>query len=256
MKENRKSNKRENAHNFYGSLFAENPYWSSPYPNPDEAARLGKIMLFLSFIFQECSNLGRETRILDVGCGRGWLAKFASVYGVCHGIDPVHRSIESAKTNFPELDFYACDLSDFLRDHHFKPYDIVIASEVIEHVEDKNRFVQDLTKCLTSQGYLIITTPRGEEYQKWLKLNSMKQPVESWITEKDLQLLFHQHDFTPIKHDRVYLDLPEMSLLHRICANHRIHNLCMNLGMTWFLKGLKYISSFYQVWTFKYSFRQ
>lgn len=255
MKNDRKLNKRENAEDFYGSFFTEHPYWSTPYPNPDEAARLGKIMLFLSFISRSCSNSGRENRILDIGCGRGWLTKLASAYGVCHGIDPAHRSIEYARKSYPELDFYNCDLSGFLRNSHFKAYDIVIASEIIEHVVDKREFVRDLAKCLVPNGHAIITSPRGEIFKKWQRLGYENQPIEEWLTEKQLCLLFQCQHFQPILHDRVYINLSKMSFLNRLCASRRLLELLAPLRLMWFLKGLQYAAGFYQSWWFRLGIR-
>jgi len=235
---------------FYTKLFSENKFWSTPYPNNDEARRLAKIINFLSKIAEKSTNnLGVGLRILDVGCGRGWLTHQANIYGICEGIDPVVNSIEVARKFFPELTFYRGNIDDLLKSPNFKPYDVIIASEVIEHVLDKKKFVYELSRIIVPNGYVIITTPRGEEFQKWLRLGNEKQPIEDWISERNLYLLFKHYGYKYINHDRVYLDLPGMSFLHRL-SSRSSHKL-KKIGFTPLIKGLQYITGFYQVWLFQ-----
>jgi 2-polyprenyl-3-methyl-5-hydroxy-6-metoxy-1,4-benzoquinol methylase len=251
MRDTRKPNKRERAQDFYGALFTKHPYWSTSYPNADEAGRWSSISRFLSRIAQttQCNEGG--LRILDVGCGRGWLTRLSSIYGVCDGIEPVKDSISLARKYFPELRFVVSDLASFPAVADFKPYHVAIASEIIEHVVDKKEFVGDLTKCLVPEGHAIITTPRGELFKKWQRLGYGKQPIEEWLTEKDLCMLFQSHNFQPIMRDRVYIDLPRMSFMNRLCASRRLVELLTPLRLAWFLKGLQYAAGFYQSWWFR-----
>jgi 2-polyprenyl-3-methyl-5-hydroxy-6-metoxy-1,4-benzoquinol methylase len=237
---------------FYKRFFTEDTYWSSRFPNPNEALRLGKIVDYLSQIVQfQPYKDGHRLRILDVGCGRGWLTHLASVYGQCDGIDPVADVIAVARQHFPNLKFRAGVLNDVIQSPDFEPYDVVIASEVIEHVVDKQDFVAGISQCLAPNGYAILTTPRGEEYRKWLRLGYQQQPIETWLSERQLLSLFHTHQFQPISHDRVYLDLPYMSVLHFICASPRVKRFMEGLGLTWLRAGLLYQAGFYQVWWFR-----
>ena len=243
---------RHEIESYYSELFIEDPLWSANFPNPDEAARWAKISICLSHIAKariRCS--GERLRILDVGCGRGWMTRLAGVYGDCEGIDNVPEVIESAQRAFPGTNFFLGTVSALKRAPGFKPYDVLIASEVIEHVEDKEPFVEDLADCLHPGGHAVITTPRGEVFQKWLRLNHKRQPVEAWISEKELSLLFERHGFHPLSHDRVYLDLPAMSFLNRFCAARRISKSLNALGLTWLLKGLCYAAAIYQLWHFQ-----
>jgi 2-polyprenyl-3-methyl-5-hydroxy-6-metoxy-1,4-benzoquinol methylase len=237
---------------FYKRLFKEDPYWSTPYPNSDEAARWAKICMCLSRIPQSHRQpASQPLRILDVGCGRGWLTALASVYGQAEGVDPVADSIETARGYYPELAFFCGTARDVGQSAAFAPYDVVIASEVIEHVEDKQKFIDELVECLVPNGYAIITSPRGEYFHKWLHLGIKPQPVEAWVSEKKLSQMFKSKGFVPISHDRVYLDLPRMSLRHRICSSRRLADWLGYVGLIWILKGLQFAAGFYQVWSFQ-----
>lgn len=237
---------------FYKQLFTENSYWSTRFPNIDEASRWAKICKYLSLI--ACQNLEsskRHLRILDVGCGRGWLTNLANTYGTCDGIDPVTHSIDLANKYFPDLSFTVGEVPILLDSPKFEPYDVVIVTEVIEHVIDKETFLHDLTNCLTPDGYLILTTPRGELYHKWLRMGPKKQPVEEWVSERYLRLLLMKYHFRPMEHDRIYVDLPRMSKLSRLCASSKASSLFAELSLMPILKGLQFSSSIYQIWLCK-----
>lgn len=115
--------------------------------------------------FEFCHKLVREIRpvlVLDVGCGTGTqltrpLAEaFPEVQFV--GIDPDESSIRHAQSlpPLPNLRFGGTAL---LESH--RKAGLVIASEVVEHVEDPELFVADLRSRLHENGRLVITVPNG-----------------------------------------------------------------------------------------------
>ncbi|MCX6901544.1 MAG: class I SAM-dependent methyltransferase [Verrucomicrobia bacterium] len=238
---------------FYTAFFTKDPYWSTPFPNPDEARRWAKVGEYLSDIAHPREMAGQpRLRILEVGCGRGWLTHQASAYGQCDGIDPVAGSIEQARKLYPALSFRAGMVGDLLRNPSFKPYDVVINSEVIEHVQDKDPFVEDLRKCLVMDGHLVLTTPLAEQFEHWkTRLGATGQPVEEWLTEREVRVLFQRHGFTVLAHDRVYLEMQKMSFLNRLCVSQKLMRLLETFRMSCVMSAMKYSASIYQVWLFR-----
>jgi SAM-dependent methyltransferase len=115
--------------------------------------------------FEFCRDLVREIRpalVLDVGCGTGTqltrpLAEaFPDVQFV--GVDPDEVSIRYAQSlpALPNLQFGGTALLD----RHTR-VDLVIASEVVEHVENPDQFLADLRCKLPENGRLVITVPNG-----------------------------------------------------------------------------------------------
>lgn len=240
------------ANRFYTELFTRAPSHSTRYPNRNEARRLASICAYLSDVAFSRAAPG-PLRILDLGCGRGWLTHFAAAYGHCEGLDPVQDVIQTARRRFPQARFYVGAAQDLLARPDFTPYDVVVSSEVIEHVPDdeKDAFVRQIKELLIASGHVILTTPRGKYYQKWLPLDYPKQPVEAWLTERQLQDLFQRHGFQPLRHDRIYSVQPAMSLLHRLCASPNLARALNALRLSWFHHGLQYAASLYQTWLFQ-----
>jgi 2-polyprenyl-3-methyl-5-hydroxy-6-metoxy-1,4-benzoquinol methylase len=236
---------------YYARLFKDDPLYSTPYPNLEEARRWARMAEFLSRI-ADPRRPGAEQplRMLDVGCGRGWMTRLAGDYGQCDGIDPVGEVVNFAGTLFPELRFIHGTLGDLVRSPDFAPYDVILCSEVLEHVEDKDAFVAGLRDCLAAGGHVILTTPRGELFGRYLRSGYDCQPVEQWLTERELARLFHRHGFRIAGRDRAYDDLPRLSLLHRALASRRVTSMLGRSGLAWLGKGLRHVAATYQVWWF------
>ena len=183
---------------YYKKLFIENPQWNKPIPNDEEKIRWDIIEKFMMHVKHFTNDREKsKINILDVGCGRGWLSNLLSDYGTVTGIEPVKEVADFAKTLFPRINIKTGTTKDLLADNEFENYDIIICSEVIEHIPDnlKNYFISDMKVLLKTKGFLIITTPRKEAQIEWMKFTSPNQPVEDWLDEKTLKELFTSANF-------------------------------------------------------------
>lgn len=196
-----------NRDSFYQQLFTCEPHWSSRFPNQDESLRAGKILPIVSSIAVEhYSKHDTLLRIIDVGCGRGWLTFLLSVFGDVIGIDPVPSVINFAKQLYPQLTFMELSPEQFLMEFPEQKFDVIVCSEVIEHVpkQAQSQFFLDLASILYDDGNLIITTPRGELFSHWSKskYSQSRQPIESWLTEHELDVLAASSGFVIFQRDR------------------------------------------------------
>lgn len=101
--------------------------------------------------------------ILDVGCGGGWLAK--SMLGKNRNVISMDISDVNpikAVRNFSSPNHFGL-VGDVL-ELPIKPnsIDCIIAAEIIEHIVDPKKFLEQLYKALVPDGKLIITTPYDE----------------------------------------------------------------------------------------------
>lgn len=192
---------------FYIEMFTKSDHWSTPKPNGDEISRWNIISRHLKKIVQITKrNETNKMRILDLGCGRGWLTNLASEFGVCYGIDPVAGVIDYARKLFPDITFFVGNYDALLNSKDFQPYDVIISSEVFEHIpqDKKDHFVKTTTKLLKPDGYIVLTTPRGDILNEWMKYsNSPDQPVEDWLIESEVYNYFVRNGYTACSLDRV-----------------------------------------------------
>ncbi len=100
-------------------------------------------------------------RILDIGCGGGILAEpLARLGGQVTGVDPAAENIEVAKLHAAQSGLaidYRATTAEALADAGER-FDIVIASEVVEHVADLSLFVKRATEMVKPGGFMAVTT--------------------------------------------------------------------------------------------------
>lgn len=104
-------------------------------------------------------------KVLDVGCGTGRVALTLANRGFeVDAIDIEPKVIQIAKDIASSLKLQCSfDIGDFTKEEFVKPnyYDLVICSEVIEHVQNYQLVIDNINRTLKSGGILILTTPHG-----------------------------------------------------------------------------------------------
>jgi 2-polyprenyl-3-methyl-5-hydroxy-6-metoxy-1,4-benzoquinol methylase len=98
-----------------------------------------------------------KLRILDIGCGTGVNATFLSENG--HhvvGVDLSPVAIEQYRAR--GFEGYVCDIESEPLPFEAGSFDLVYASEVIEHCADTAAFLQELNRLLRPGGQLLLST--------------------------------------------------------------------------------------------------
>jgi 2-polyprenyl-3-methyl-5-hydroxy-6-metoxy-1,4-benzoquinol methylase len=124
----------------------------------------------------------KNTCILDVGCGNGYLVNYLISLGYnAYGTDASEKGITIAKQTNADR-FFVQDLStDKLPPEllHLK-FDTIIATEVIEHLYDPEDFIIFCKQALNGKGEIILSTP----YHGYLK-NLVLGLFNKWDTHLD-----------------------------------------------------------------------
>jgi len=181
---------------YYTALFTKNTYWNTQEPNGEEQMRWTIIKGFIDSIADNT-----DLNILDLGCGRGWLSNLLTRYGNVTSIEPVRNVVNYGNKLFPGLNIKCGTSKDLLKNGYVGIFDMVVSSEVIEHIPDNQKadFLNDIHRLLKPDGYAIITTPRKDVEAEWNKYTGANQPVEDWLTENQLKKYFIDCSFYPME---------------------------------------------------------
>ncbi len=99
------------------------------------------------------------TRALDVGCGDGrFSAVLAEAGAQVIGADVAQAALDRATAHHPGLDFRLIAIDEPLPFDDCQ-FDLVWASEVVEHVSDTARWMSEVRRVLAPGGRLLLTTP-------------------------------------------------------------------------------------------------
>jgi 2-polyprenyl-3-methyl-5-hydroxy-6-metoxy-1,4-benzoquinol methylase len=111
----------------------------------------------------------KQQKILDVGCGNGWLASLLLERGYdVYGIDASVTGIAIANQKYPGR-FYVQDLSsdELPNDLQELDFNTIISTEVVEHLYDPRGYINFCKSVLQKSGggKIILSTP----YHGYLK---------------------------------------------------------------------------------------
>ncbi len=127
-------------------------------------AQLGKPSLIFGWGQQKRFDLVKRNvelsgkRILDVGCGIGMYSqKFFEKGAKVLGIDIDDENIKKAKELSPEIDFWVAKAEALPFENN--SFDLIFLNEVLEHVDDDKRVIQESLRVLRPEGKIIIFAP-------------------------------------------------------------------------------------------------
>lgn len=137
---------------------------------------------------------GQATSILDVGCGNAWLA--ASIIQNRKRAEICSMDLSTANTQNAKKRVHDERHLVIRGDAQHLPFqdntfDVIVASEVLEHIEEVAKFLQELFRALKPGGRLILTTPYNEVIQYSLCIHcNQKTPLHAHlhsVNEKFIQ---------------------------------------------------------------------
>lgn len=148
-------------------------------------------------------------RMLDIGCGGGLLSEALAALGAeVTGIDGSEVSIEVAKAHARQSGVvvdYQHKLAEELLDENWPPFDLVLNTEVIEHVEDQEGLVKTCCRLVKPSGLVILAT-LNRTLKSWLfgivgaeyVLRLLPRGTHDWryfVTPDELQSMLSSEQF-------------------------------------------------------------
>ncbi|MBD2654442.1 class I SAM-dependent methyltransferase [Synechocystis sp. FACHB-383] len=181
--------------------------WQSAQPSHSHSFYAPALLSLLPNI---TNQNGDRLKVLDLGCGNGSLTNVIAQQGFdVTGIEESPSGVAQATKTFPDCQFrqhslYSPPPVDFLN-----YFDVVVSSDVIEHLFYPRELPRFAKQCLKPGGQLIVTTPY-HGYWKNLALallNAMdKHHTVLWdgghikfFSVKTLSQLLQEEDFTNLQ---------------------------------------------------------
>ncbi len=180
--------------------------------------------------------------VLEIGCGLGYLTYALNKQGIdTIGIDISSNAVNYAKSNYGNY-YFNLDITNFKKINNRK-FDLIIATELIEHLSEPVTFITECLDLLNKNGKILLTTPNKD----YSKANAIWQtdlpPVHTvWLSSKSFQFIKDKlgldltfisfNDYYPISENRLIKFLrtrkeqPQFSILN---DNGRINNERLNI---------------------------
>ena len=116
-----------------------------------------------------------DKKILDVGCGNGHLLNEIQTFEKnthLSGCDFSQQGINYSKKIFPSINFFRHDVYNPIEDQ----FDIIICTEVLEHLEYPELAIENMLNSLNEGGILVLTVPDGRK-------DTIEEHINFWSNE-------------------------------------------------------------------------
>lgn len=131
----------------------------------------------------DSGGLYKGLSILDVGCGPGLLSEpLARLGASVTGVDASDQFLNAAKSHAKAqdltIDYQLSSIEDLVKKR--KKYDVVCALEVVEHVDNVDRFLQSCMDVLKDDGVLFLST-LNRTFMSYLKAILLAENILKWV---------------------------------------------------------------------------
>jgi len=132
----------------------------------------------IQIVSEMVSHLGKSLKVLDVGCGDGVIGEPIRKMGNnVISLELPTIAVLAHKCGVPLIVGGDAEHLTFASNS----FDVVLASEVMEHMWDPNNFLDEAYRVLNANGYLIIETPEGigglnyDDHKHYFTVERLKQ---------------------------------------------------------------------------------
>ena len=140
-------------------------------------------------------NIGTGKKVLDVGCSQGIISILAAKNeNIVKGIDIEEEAVDFANKlldeKYPEeKEKVTFEFVDFMNYSTEEKFDVIILTEVLEHLENPEDFIKKTKEFLNNDGKVILSVPFGvndhpDHRRTYYYLNFADVVCESLYIEK------------------------------------------------------------------------
>lgn len=201
--------------------------WSSKINNSETNKRIN--VIFYDLLSE---NEVKNKKFLEVGCGLGYFSHQASKMGAkVTGIDIGPKLVAINKKLTPKGKFLVSSASKlpFRKDY----FDIVLSTEVIEHVDDQKSALKEMCRVLKKNGILVITTPNRIfkplfDFLSFIRIRPY-HGNENWMYSWDMKEIMSQKRLI-VKEERYFNFIAPNTFLDKFEKIGLLKNLMINYG--------------------------
>ena len=126
----------------------------------------------------------RDLKILEVGCGAGWLCDSLTRYGSLTATDLSNQVLQRAAKRLPNVKFIAGDFMSL--DFESAGYDVIVSLEVLSHVADQAAFIRKMGSLLRPGGFLMLATQNRPQLERNDIPNPKPGQIRLWVDRHEL----------------------------------------------------------------------
>jgi 2-polyprenyl-3-methyl-5-hydroxy-6-metoxy-1,4-benzoquinol methylase len=133
-----------------------------------------------------------DLRIIDVGCGTGWMSERLAPFGHVTATDLADEVLQRARVRAPHVEFISGDFMQlpFERDS----FDVAVSLEVLSHVADQPAFIRRIADLLKPGGHLMLATQNRYVLERWSEIPpSTPGYIRHWVSARTLRRLLRPH---------------------------------------------------------------
>jgi len=190
----------------------------------------------------------RIDKILDVACGNGSIANALSqkFHAEAYGFDKNYEAVRIA--NEKGIKAIVGDVQDRW-DYDDNTFDLVVASEIIEHVSDPDHLILESKRVLKNNGILVIKTPNLASWFNRLIVLFGYQPIYTEVSTVSKKvgigvLSGLVSDYRPVGHLRCFTKraLSDIVKIHKMKLIY-----IKGIKTRYFPKGINTLNKFFSL---------
>lgn len=149
----------------------ENFYEKEYFDKPDcRSYPLEKFLPYFNSLADYLIKLYRPQTVLDIGCGKGFLAYAFKKKGIeSYGMDISRYAIQNAPEEVKGhliISDIGKDELPFVNDY----FDLIIMSEILEHLHNHKHAISEVKRVLKLGGIIYVATPFSKTWKEKLKI--------------------------------------------------------------------------------------
>ncbi len=108
----------------------------------------------------------RDRVVLEDGCGSGYGSYYLAANGAKKvvGIDVAENAVEYAKHRYMRENLEFVQMNSTELSFSDESFDVATSFQVIEHIEDADKFLRQMARVLKKEGTALISTPNKQTY--------------------------------------------------------------------------------------------